>query len=81
MTSGKATVLMLIPVSCLLTHHPTRDNILPLVKHVPDACYQGFSSHEAVQEYYLSVKALNKVRFVQNPGDNEIYGPRDEAVQ
>lgn len=81
MMSGKATLPFLIAVSCLLNRNPTRDNVQPLVKHVPDARYQGFSTHEAAQEYYLSAKALRKVRFVRNPGDDEIYGPRDEAVQ
>ena len=75
MTSGKATLPIPIAVSRLFTCHPTRDNVQPLVKHVPDARYRGFSIHKAVQEYYLSAKALRKVRCVRNPGDDEITAP------
>ncbi|EDR04140.1 uncharacterized protein LACBIDRAFT_330707 [Laccaria bicolor S238N-H82] len=59
---------------CTGVYYDEWDNVLPLVKHVPDAHYQGFSTHKVAQEYYLGAKALNKVRIVRNPSDDEIYG-------
>lgn len=80
MTSGKAIFLFECTFS-FLTFCPTRDNVERLIFQVPDARHKSFSTHEMAEEFYLGAKSLGKVRCVRNPGDDEIYGPRDEAVQ
>jgi hypothetical protein len=61
--------------------NPSRDNVEPLIRHVSNARYKGFSTHEKAKEYYLDAKQTNKVKIVRNPGDEKKYGPMDYAVE
>ena len=45
------------------------------------ARYRGFSTHSEALEYYESQKASSVVVIDRNPGDDEIFGPRDDAIQ
>ena len=58
-----------------------RDNVQTLIKHVPDAHYKGFSTHDAAAEHYFEAKKALKVKIVRDPGDEMKYGPMRSAVQ
>ena len=80
MTNG--TAFLSLCFSQYLTFHPSpRDNIQPLIHRVHRGRQKSFPTHQLAQEYYLGAKRLNQVWFVRNPGDDEVYGPRDQAVQ
>jgi hypothetical protein len=78
-TCGKAVLLN--KGLNLLTSPLTRDNVERLISQVPNSRHKGFSTREEAEQYYLGAKSLGKVRSVRNPGDDEVFGPRDEAVQ
>ena len=58
-----------------------RINIFPVINGVAHARYRGFSTHSEALEYYESQKASGVVVIDRNPGDDEIFGPRDDAIQ
>ena len=69
-------------LSCLLTFlNPSRENVEPLICHVSNARFKGFSTHDQGEEFYLDVKLKNNVRIVRDPGDDQKYGPMDVAIQ
>jgi hypothetical protein len=59
----------------------SRDNVQPLIKGVPEARFQGFSTHAAAAQHYAEAKRARKVRIVRNPGDGRVFGPMHGAVQ
>jgi hypothetical protein len=65
----------------MLTCHISRDNVRHLTDRVSDARYKGFATHHDAEQYYISAKKSCKVRIVRNPGDSELYGPLDRAIQ
>jgi hypothetical protein len=66
---------------CLLTSKPSRENVEPLIRHVSNARYKGFSTHQTAFDFYIDAKEKNKVRIVRNPGDDEKYGPIENSIQ
>ena len=58
-----------------------RDNVLPLIRYVSDARHKSFPTFEKAVAYYLDAKRRNLVRIVRDPGDDDIYGPINAAVQ
>lgn len=66
---------------CLLRHHSSRENVEPLIHHVSNARFKGFSTYEMAKEFYLDAKRSNKVRIVRDPGDDTKYGPIENAIQ
>ena len=79
MMSGKATVFLIC--CCILTSHPLRDNIEYFICQVSGAHHKSFPTQELAAEYYLGAKHMDKVFVVRNPSDDEIYSPRDKAMQ
>jgi len=63
------------------TSHLSRDNVLPLISNVLGAHYRGFVTLEAAKDFYLGAKRLGKIQIVRNPGDDQVFGPRGEAIQ
>jgi len=55
--------------------------VLPLVSNVLGAHYRGFMTLEAAKDFYLGAKRLGKIQIVRNPGDDQVFGPRGEAIQ
>ena len=80
MTSGKFTTIFFLRF-CLLIPDPSRENVEPLIRHVSNARFKGFSTYDKAVEFYLDAKQMNKVRIVRDPGDDEKYGPIEDAVQ
>ena len=76
-----ASFLLFRSLSRFAHTFPSRENVEPLICHVSNARYKGFSTHKQAKEFYFGAKQMNKVRIVRNPGDDEKYGPMDDAVQ
>ena len=60
---------------------PSRENVKPLIRHVSNARFRGFSTSNSAEEFYRDGKQTKKVKIVREPGDDEIYGPIEDAVQ
>jgi len=41
----------------------------------------GFSTEDQAIEAYLDAKRNGHLAVIRNPGDDEVYGPRDDSVQ
>jgi hypothetical protein len=59
----------------------SRDNVRHLTDHVPNARYKGFTTHRDAEQYYTNAKKSRKIQIIRNPGDGELYGPLDHAIQ
>ena len=60
---------------------PFREKVEPLIRHVSNARFKGFSTYETAEEFYRDAKQNNKVKIVREPGDDQKYGPIENAVQ
>lgn len=84
MTSGKFAILFFWSLFlCLLTDtlHPSRENVEPLIHGVSNARFKGFPTYDMAEEFYLDAKRMNKIKIVRDPGDDEKYGPIENAIQ
>jgi hypothetical protein len=83
MTNGKFITFFPRSLSCFahIFLNPSRENVEPLICHVSNARFKGFSTQEKAEEYYLDAKKTNKVRIVRDPGDDVKYGPMNYAIQ
>jgi hypothetical protein len=68
-------------VAYSLTIYLSRENVVCLIFHVPDASHHVFSTYENTEQFYLEAKAEGRVRLVRDPGDDIKFGPREDGIQ
>ena len=70
MTNGKFSLKKTAFSVCSHHTHPSRENVESLIRHVSNARYKGFSTHDEAKEFYLGAKQMGKVKIVRDPGDD-----------
>lgn len=55
--------------------------VFPIVENVSGALYKSFSTHLEALEYYKAKKAEGLVNIARDPGDDEVFGPIEDAIQ
>jgi hypothetical protein len=48
---------------------------------VPNARFKAYSTEDQAVVAYLDAKRNGRLSVIRNPGDDEVYGPRDDSVQ
>ncbi|KDR77386.1 hypothetical protein GALMADRAFT_65558 [Galerina marginata CBS 339.88] len=77
----KIKYYVIVAGKCTGIYYDEWENVKDLIHQVPGAVHKSFSTYEQAEQYYLNAKFLGRVKCIRNPGDDEIYGPRKNAIQ
>ncbi|KDR66604.1 hypothetical protein GALMADRAFT_106291, partial [Galerina marginata CBS 339.88] len=57
------------------------DDVRCLTDIVSGSKYKSYKTHEEASNAYWDAKLSNRVECIRNPGDEDFYGPLEDAVQ